>query len=128
MGKFQKGNKFGRQFKPGQSGTPSGRPKGVEDVAAAAREFTPEGLEILKTIARNKNVPAAARAMAVNSLLDRAWGKAPQMIDLRREADLKELSDVELAIIAAGGLLDDEPASKGGDDPAAAPGDPDKLN
>ena len=55
-------------FKPGQSGNPGGRPKGIE---ALAREHTPAALAALVDALRSpkERVPAAV------ALLDRGWGK-----------------------------------------------------
>ena len=55
-------------FKPGQTGNPGGRPKGIE---ALAREYTGEALEALVAALRSpkERVPAAI------ALLDRGWGK-----------------------------------------------------
>jgi hypothetical protein len=129
MGKFQKGGNVSNkgQFKPGQSGNPGGRPKAIVDVAAAARDFTLEGIEILKAIARREDATDTARTSAVKELLDRAWGKAPQTLDLRKQLNLDEMTDAELAAIAASGR-DDEQSGNGSEDTAATPGDPKLVN
>jgi hypothetical protein len=69
------------RFKPGQSGNPGGRPKGVEEVQRLAREHTPTALQALVKIATaGRSEPA--RVMAANSLLDRGWGKPVQPTEL----------------------------------------------
>jgi len=61
-------------FKPGQSGNPGGRPKGIE---AQAREYTGVALEALVDALRSprERVPAAI------ALLDRGWGKPTVTIE-----------------------------------------------
>jgi hypothetical protein len=65
---------------PSKSGNPSGRPKIPADVIELARAASPEAIETLISIMKNKNVPAAARVAAAEKILDRAWGKAAQAI------------------------------------------------
>ena len=55
-------------FKPGQSGNPGGRPKGIE---ALAREHTPAALAALVDALRSPR----ERVGAAVALLDRGWGK-----------------------------------------------------
>ena len=71
-------------------------------VAELARERTTEAIETLTAIMRDRKATASARVSAAVAILERAWGKAPQTIDLRREIDLKELTDDELTLIAIG--------------------------
>jgi Family of unknown function (DUF5681) len=61
-------------FKPGQSGNPAGRAKGIE---ALARVHTAEALETLVNALRSpkERVPAAI------ALLDRGWGKPKQTVE-----------------------------------------------
>jgi hypothetical protein len=99
MSKFQKGNTVGIRFGAGQR---AGRPKLVVAVAELARERTTEAIETLTAIMRDRKATASARVSAAVAILERAWGKAPQTIDLRREIDLKELTDDELTLIAIG--------------------------
>ena len=77
---FKPGNNAGKagQFQPGQSGNPKGLSKGLREVAAAARVYTQEMLEILVKIARDTKASPAARAAACQYVIDRGHGKAPQ--------------------------------------------------
>jgi hypothetical protein len=69
------------QFAPGQSGNISGRPKSISPVVALAREHTVAAVQTLAEIAvKGKN--ESARAHAATALLDRAWGRPAQSIEL----------------------------------------------
>lgn len=65
-----------RSWKPGQSGNPAGRPKGI---AATVRDATdPVALvAILLAVANDPRAKASERIAAVRELLDRGYGKAP---------------------------------------------------
>ena len=52
------------RFKPGQSGNPSGRPKGLADLRAQCRELTPLVLKKLKRVLRHADSHAALVAAA----------------------------------------------------------------
>src|SRR5580704_11331410 len=69
----------GRLLK-GVSGNPGGRPKGLQDVQALAREHTKLAIETLVKWAKSDNPQAAVAA--TNSLLDRGYGKATQPTEL----------------------------------------------
>ncbi len=71
-----------RPWQPGQSGNPSGLPKGVAEVRAAAREHTALAILTLAEIAGNAEAPPSARVSAAEALLDRGWGKSVQPVDL----------------------------------------------
>jgi hypothetical protein len=70
------------KFVKGQSGNPGGRPKLLSEVQELARAHTAENLEGLMEIARNPKSPAQARVAARVAVLDRAWGKPGQSIDM----------------------------------------------
>lgn len=62
------------------------RPKGslnkaTEEVREAARAYGPEALKILWQIAK-KGKTEAARVSAAKELLDRAYGRSPQALEL----------------------------------------------
>ena len=88
-------------WKPGQSGNPSGRPKGTRDLAGYVLETTDGGKELvdaLVSIARGvmPNEPAqegsrprkdqqvrpADQLNAIEMLLDRGFGRSPQQLDI----------------------------------------------
>jgi len=69
------------QFKPGESGNPSGRPKIPKDIIEAFRAQTQMALDTLVELAQSADKDAV-RLQAANSLLDRGWGKPAQSIDL----------------------------------------------
>ena len=90
-----------RPWKPGQSGNPSGRPKGTRDLAAYVLETTDGGKELvdaLISIARGvmPNVPVqegsrlrkdqqvrpADQLKAIEMLLDRGFGRSLQQLDI----------------------------------------------
>lgn len=65
-------------WQKGQSGNPGGRPKAERDIIALARAHTPAAIAALAAALKSKRerVPAAI------ALLDRAWGKPQQHIDM----------------------------------------------
>ena len=108
-------------WQPGQSGNPSGRPKGTRDLAGYVLETTDGGKELvdaLVSIARGvmPNVPAqegsrsrkdqqvrpADQLKAIEMLLDRGFGKSPQQLDIAHNVSdrpLEHLSDETLRLL-----------------------------
>jgi hypothetical protein len=68
-------------WKPGQSGNPSGRPKIPSEIREMARAASPAALQALVDIVNDRDSPPPARVSAANSILDRAYGKPAQPID-----------------------------------------------
>lgn len=71
----------GKPFQKGQSGNPTGLPKGFGELREAARKLTPLALATLERIASDVAAPEAAQVSAAQALLDRGWGKPTQPID-----------------------------------------------
>jgi Family of unknown function (DUF5681) len=84
----------GKGFRPGQSGNPGGRPKGL---AKATRELVGEDgmalVELWLEIAMDPLCRAADRLRASELLADRGWGKAPafQPIEVDNPLGLADL-------------------------------------
>lgn len=55
--------------------------KTITDIRSLARAHTETAINVLAGIMQQTDAPPAARVAAVNSLLDRGWGKAPQPHD-----------------------------------------------
>lgn len=122
MGKFVKGGPNpGRKFAKGVSGNPNGRPKAIVEVAAAIRkvirDLDEKAIKTLESVMDDKKATASARVTAAAFVYEHNHGKAPQVIDLRKQLEMKDLSDDELTLIAGGATA--EGAANGGNGVAA---------
>jgi hypothetical protein len=108
-------------WQPGQSGNPSGRPKGTRDLAGYVLETTDGGKELvdaLVSIARrvmpnvavqkgsrsrkDQQVRPADQLKAIKMLLDRGFGRSPQQLDIAHgvtDRPLRHLSDETLRLL-----------------------------
>jgi hypothetical protein len=108
-------------WQPGQSGNPSGRPKGTRDLAGYVLETTDGGKELvdaLVSIARgvmpnvaaqegsrprkDQQVRPADQLKAIEILLDRGFGRSPQQLDIAHNVSsrpLERLSDETLRLL-----------------------------
>ena len=108
-------------WQPGQSGNPSGRPKGTRDLAGYVLETTDGGKELvdaLVSIARgtmpnvavqegsrprkDQQVRPADQLKAIEMLLDRGFGRSPQQLDIAHSVTnrpLAHLSDETLRLL-----------------------------
>ena len=91
----------GKGFKPGQSGNPGGRPKGVAKTVRELVGGDPEELvRILFSIAKDASARNADRISASKELLERGWGKAPVSVaDDGTPQDMDAMTAEALAIV-----------------------------
>jgi hypothetical protein len=69
------------------------------EIRSLASKYTHKALNTLVSIMVEPKAPAAARIMAANSLIDRGWGKAAQLVDVAGE--IRQLVEVKLNVVAA---------------------------
>lgn len=91
----------GKPFKPGQSGNPSGRPKVVSHIRDLAQKHGEEALKTVVALMRSEDERVALAAAQV--VLDRAYGKPIQQVDVNDTRDMVDLTDADLAAIATAG-------------------------
>ncbi len=90
-----------KPWKPGQSGNPNGRPKGI---ASRAREIIGDDpsqlLDVLLEIARDTEQKSGDRVAALREYLDRAYGKSATFapIDGEDPLDLTELAQIRTVV------------------------------
>ena len=109
-------------FRKGVSGNPSGRPKDIGEIKELARAKTPEAMAALTEIVGDKKASPAARVAAANTILDRGWGRATQVIEVTR-TPFDEMSPDELRALEAALLAVARDASMDVDADQAATGD-----
>lgn len=90
----------GVPFPKGKSGNPGGRPKMPVELKEACKAFTPEGIEILISIAQNTKARDGDRIRAIECILDRGYGKPQQSV----EVDAKSIPQV---VFVGGDLIAD---------------------
>ena len=110
-----------KPFAPGQSGNPGGRPRIPDDVKQLARGYTREAIETAAEIMRNPGETGTARMSAVNTILDRAWGKAPQHISVDNTGNLSD-AELRTELAAAVAELRRVGLDPEGEDPAGGSG------
>jgi len=106
---------------PGQSGNPSGRPKGTRDLAGYVLETTGGGRELIDALVciargvmpnvpmqkgsrprKDQQVRPADQLKAIEMLLDRGFGRSPQQLDVAHSVSdrpLERLSDETLRLL-----------------------------
>ena len=115
-------------WKPGQSGNPSGKPKGLltrQQVETTFKRFHDKTLEELEAVVNDKKSTILERMLCsvmikaieegdINRfgfLLDRAIGKVPNVVDVSQEEllrkELSEMSDAEVKQLARQELLNE---------------------
>ena len=108
-------------WQPGQSGNPSGRPKGTRDLAGYVLETTDGGKELVDALVslargvmpnvaaqkgskprKDQQVRPADQLKAIEMLLDRGFGRSPQQLDIANSVSgrpLEHLSDETLRLL-----------------------------
>jgi len=108
-------------WKPGQSGNPSGRPKGTRDLAGYVLEATGGGKELVDALIciargvmpdvavqkgsrprKDQQVRPADQLKAIEMLLDRGFGRSPQQLDIAHsvtDRPFANLSDEMLMLL-----------------------------
>lgn len=66
----------------------------LREVEVLARVHTPMAIDVLASICGDTAAPHAARVAAAKTILDRGWGKAPQVVSV--ELDAGAMSDDDL--------------------------------
>lgn len=91
-------------WKPGQSGNPGGTIREKQFLAALERAVKQDDGKKLRAAAEKLlDCAAAGEPWAIQQLADRLDGKPTQQVDMTVRREPKELSDADLANIAAGG-------------------------
>ena len=108
-------------WQPGQSGNPSGRPKGTRDLAGYVLEATGGGKELVDALIciargavpnlavqkgsrprKDQQVRPADQLKAIEMLLDRGFGRSPQQLDIAHSVSYRpfaNLSDATLQLL-----------------------------
>ena len=108
-------------WQPGQSGNPSGRPKGTRDLAGYVLETTDGGKELVDALVsiakgampnlavqkgsrprKNQQVRPGDQLKAIEMLLDRGVGRSPQQLDIAHsvtDRPFANLSDETLQLL-----------------------------
>jgi hypothetical protein len=92
----------GRPFPKGASPNPAGRPRKEFDVVAIAKKHSPTMMGILVEIATNSKNSPSVRKDAAAEVLNRAYGRPRQAVDLNAEVDFGEAFNAFVRRIVAG--------------------------
>ena len=105
------GQRHPGQWKPGQSGNPSGRPKKspeMKDLERRCRESAEDALRLLLELVNDEDAPRRDRLYAAREILDRGFGKPVDrqaVLNLTGPSEgAATLSRQQLEAIAAGAL------------------------
>lgn len=105
-----------KPFKPGQSGNPGGRPKGL---AAKAREYADRALEVIAEAL--EDVDPKVRLAAAKEVFDRGYGKPVSMTaDVSKRLDDLDDDSLDSAIDALRAAIGAPDAADSGKGPQTA--------
>jgi hypothetical protein len=96
----------GRPFEKGKSGNPGGRPREIQEIVDLARTNSVDAVNTLSDIMRDPIAPHAARIAAANSILDRAYGKPKETVDVTGKMTLEALVLASMRLRDADALPD----------------------
>jgi Family of unknown function (DUF5681) len=85
-------------FQKGKSGNPSGRPKIVSEIKELAQQHAPEAFK--KVVGLLKSDDERVAFVAAQEILNRAYGKPTQSMEVTRKRDASDFDDTELYAIA----------------------------
>ena len=71
----------------------------ITEIRSLARSHTRTALNVLVGVMRSKDAAAAAKVSAANAILDRGWGKAPQVIQNGEDGALELIHRIERVIV-----------------------------
>lgn len=94
---------YGKPFQKGQSGNPSGRPKRSAIVKELAQDAAPDAFKRVIELSQSDDERVAF--VACQEILNRAYGKPTQAVEVHDVRDIIDLTNDELAAIAAGGRV-----------------------
>jgi hypothetical protein len=104
------GRGIGAPVQKGKSGNPSGRPKIVTQIKELARAHGGEAFKKILELMRSDDERVAFAA--AQEILNRAYGKPTQAVDVTHKREPADFSDAELYAIARGGKASDESSSR----------------
>ncbi len=84
--------KAGHQWKPGESGNPSGKSKSHFDVAKHSRKSGPVVVKFWKAVMQDEKMPIGQRMRASENLMNRGYGKALEPLHLRADVNFNHRS------------------------------------
>ena len=90
-------------FAKGKSGNPAGRPKASPyNLRALCEQYTGQAVAVLRSIMADEEAPHAARVKAAEAILDRAYGKPTQSLEVTQHKAPDDYTRADLLAIALG--------------------------
>jgi len=87
------------QWKPGQSGNPSGKGKAHFDVAKQSRKSGPEVVRFWKEVMQDPKMPIGQRMRASENLMNRGFGKSVEPLHMQLDTKVDHRHAHHMALI-----------------------------